>query len=98
MIQNGKKECIERYPLGNNFIGDKKECKAACEKADGLHYEKREEFSQEEINYVIYECIKNLTNISIGYYIVDEPPNLWINAPLIIHIYPSTRWGAMTTA
>ena len=68
---SGKDECIEKCPMGKNFIGKEKKCKNICENDDGIYYEKREEATQGEINYIIYSCMKNITNISDGNYIVD---------------------------
>ena len=64
-------ECIEKCPIGANFIGQKKECKPACTQNDGIYYEKKEEATHEGMNYIIYSCLKNITNISEGNYIVD---------------------------
>ena len=67
------KECIEKCPLGENFIGKNKVCRSACDgtKDDGIYYEKRDTGTQEGIDYIIYACVKNITNMSIGNYIVD---------------------------
>jgi len=69
--QNNKDECIERCPIGKNFVGKDKTCKNACGTDDGIYYEKREKAKQGEIEYIIYSCMKNITNISDGNYIVD---------------------------
>ena len=67
------KECVERCPIGENFIGKNKQCKSACTQEDGIYYEKREEveLQQEGLNYIIYSCLKDITNMTEGNYIVD---------------------------
>ena len=65
------KECIEKCPIGANFIGENKECKPACTEDDGIYYEKKEVAQHEGMDYIIYTCLKNITNISEGNYIVD---------------------------
>ena len=44
------KECIEKCPLGENFIGKNKVCKSACKENedDGIYYEKRDTGTQED--------------------------------------------------
>ena len=64
-------ECIEKCPIGANFIGLKKECKPACTEYDGIYYEKKETATHEGMDYIIYSCLKNITNISESNYIVD---------------------------
>jgi hypothetical protein len=64
-------ECIDKCPIRANFIGQKKECKPACTQTDGIYYEKKEEADHEGMKYIIYSCLKNITNITEGNYIVD---------------------------
>ena len=81
------KECIEKCPLGENFIGKNKRCKSACEndgadKDDGKYYEKRDTGIQEGIEYVIYACVKNITNMSVGNYLVDGTTQIVDECPI----------------
>jgi hypothetical protein len=79
---NNKDECIEKCPLEKNFVGKNKECKKICETEDGIYYEKREEATQEDLDYTIYSCMKNITNISDGNYIVDGTTEIVMECPL----------------
>ena len=78
------KECIEKCPLGENFIGKNKVCRSACDgtKDDGIYYEKRDTGTQEGIDYIIYACVKNITNMSIGNYIVDGTTQIVDECPI----------------
>lgn len=86
--------------MGDNFIGKNKECRPACddEKDDGIYYEKRDNGTQEGIDYIIYACVKNITNMSIGNYIVDGTTQIVDECP-IDHPYLSMgKEGAMIFA
>ena len=78
------KECIEKCPLGENFIGKNKVCRSTCndELDDGIYYEKRDTGTQEGIDYIIYACVKNITNMSIGNYIVDGTTQIVDECPI----------------
>ena len=51
-------ECIEKCPLGENFIGTNNKCKSSCEPSDGQYFRIKEKITNIP-SYIIYECTSN---------------------------------------
>ena len=56
------KECIEKCPLGNNFIGSNRQCLPKCDELEFYHV------LDSSGDYIIYECVGQCTNPQVYIY------------------------------
>ena len=49
-------ECVEKCPLGENYVGVLNKCKSSCSNEDGIFYK---DITTSDDKYKIYQCVSN---------------------------------------